>query len=207
MRLERSLGGDRNLNRRSIHRIRKPLIASYASSVDFSRGNIAAIALGSNLGDRHAYLARALVGIAAIPRTRVLKRSSIIETKPEPITPIPSKPEISASTDPLGGPYLNGAALLWTMLDAAALFDELRRIERSLGRERDPANQASPRVIDLDLLTFGDRVIQTPELTVPHPRMHLRTFVLGPLAEIAPNLVVPGIGVNVQQLRERLSET
>jgi 2-amino-4-hydroxy-6-hydroxymethyldihydropteridine diphosphokinase len=135
------------------------------------------IALGANLGDARAALDAAFVALAHLPHTSLRAASSLYTTAP-----------IDA-----GGPdYLNAVVMLATRLAPHALLTELQRIERALGRERPYRN--APRTLDLDLLLYGDRRIETPELTVPHPRLHQRAFVLRPLAEIAPTLTVPGRG-------------
>lgn len=112
-----------------------------------------------------------------MPRTRLLARSSLYRSSP-----------IDA-----GGPdYLNAVAQIATGLNARELLTHLRAIEQQLGRERLFRN--APRTLDLDLLLYGDEIIATPELTVPHPRLQQRAFVLVPLAELAPDLVIPGLG-------------
>lgn len=149
----------------------------------------AAIALGSNLGDRAAHLNGALEAIASLPEMRVLAVSGFIETEPLP------RPDGGDA----GGPYLNAAATLRTRLPARQLLDSLLAIERRSGRIRGEAGDAgaaggkwAPRTLDLDLLTYGDDAIQEEGLTVPHPRLHERAFVLVPLAEIAPDLRLGG---------------
>jgi 2-amino-4-hydroxy-6-hydroxymethyldihydropteridine diphosphokinase len=143
-----------------------------------SRSSEAAfIALGANLGDARATLDAAFVALATLPATALRAASSIYRT-----APIDS-----------GGPdYLNAVVKLDTRLAPRSLLDELHRIERALGRRRPYRN--APRTLDLDLLLYGDRCIATTMLTVPHPRLHERAFVLHPLAEIAPQLVIPGRG-------------
>jgi 2-amino-4-hydroxy-6-hydroxymethyldihydropteridine diphosphokinase len=134
------------------------------------------IALGSNLGDRAANLRRALGLVAAAPQTQLLARSAWHETAP------------------VGGPagqgaYLNAAALIETLLTPAALGRELQAIESQLGRQR--TQRWDARTIDLDLALYGDVALATAELTIPHPRMHYRRFVLAPAAEVAPWMVHP----------------
>jgi len=148
------------------------------------QGVIAAIGLGSNLGDRYAHLARAVDDLARLPGSRLLRRSAWIQT------------EALARPDggDAGGPYLNGAALLETTLGPRQLLDALMAIERAAGREREPRQKWAPRTLDLDLLVYGEQIIDEPWLRVPHPRLHERAFVLAPLAEIAPGLIVPGRG-------------
>jgi len=138
----------------------------------------AAVALGSNLGERTRHLERAVREIAAIRGVRVVAVSRWIETE--------------AQGGAAGqGRYLNGALVVETDLAARALLDELLAIERAHGRERPAGVRHAPRTLDLDLLVHGVHVIDEPGLTVPHPRLAERAFVLGPLSEIAPGLVVP----------------
>jgi 2-amino-4-hydroxy-6-hydroxymethyldihydropteridine diphosphokinase len=134
------------------------------------------VALGSNLGEREDFLKRALEAMRRQPGLSVERVSSVHET------------------EPLGGPagqgkYLNAVAELRTDLKAKQLLDALLGIEKSLGRVRE--QRFGPRTIDLDLLLYGDSVIDTPDLVVPHPRMHERLFVLEPLCEIAPDMLHP----------------
>lgn len=127
------------------------------------------IALGSNLGDRENHLRRAVIALAALPRTRLDRVSSVYR---------------SAAVGPGTQPdYLNAVARLTTDLSAIALLDALQRIERDQGRVRDV--RWGPRTLDLDLLLYGDETITSPRLTVPHPRMQQRHFVLYPLREIS----------------------
>jgi len=137
----------------------------------------AAIGIGANLGDARATIAAALAELARLPGTALRVASSIYR---------------SAPIDSRGPDYLNAVALLDTALTADALLAELQRIEAGHGRERPYRN--APRTLDLDLLLYGDERIATPALTVPHPRLHERAFVLLPLAEVAPERVVPGRG-------------
>ena len=143
------------------------------------------VALGSNLGDRRATLAGALDALAADPRVDLVRCSTMIET------------------DPVGGPpdqprYLNAVAQLSTDLSPEALHDLLMRIETRFGRERTARN--APRTLDLDLLLYDERCIHTETLTVPHPRMHERRFVMAPLAEIAPDVRPPVLNKTIAEL-------
>jgi 2-amino-4-hydroxy-6-hydroxymethyldihydropteridine diphosphokinase len=131
------------------------------------------VGLGSNLGDREAIIraaVEALPGVVAVSRLR--------ETDPVGVTEQPA--------------FLNGAVVLETDLSARRLLELLLAVERRLGRER--RERWGPRTIDLDLLLFGDETIDEPGLTVPHPCLHERRFALEPLAELDPELAVPGRG-------------
>jgi 2-amino-4-hydroxy-6-hydroxymethyldihydropteridine diphosphokinase len=153
---------------------------------------LAAIGLGSNLesrfGDREANLREAVRRIGGLGEVRAL--SSFFDTEPVGFLEQPK--------------FLNGALVLETELEPTALMRGLLGVERAMGREREGAVTKGPRVIDLDLLLYGDEVMATEELTLPHPEMHARRFVLEPLAEIAPEWMHPVIGVTVQGMLERL---
>lgn len=135
------------------------------------------IGLGANLGDAEATLAAALASLARLPRSRLVARSSLYRSQP---------------VDADGPDYVNAVARLDTALSPRELLEALLTVEHAHGRERSHRN--APRTLDLDLLLHGDRLIDEPGLVVPHPRLHLRAFVLLPLAEIAPDLEVPGHG-------------
>ncbi len=152
--------------------------------------HLAAVALGSNLGDRGAFIEAALSALGGLPGTRVIARSSVLET--DPVGP-------SAQ-----GKYLNAAALLQTTMAPRALLDALLEIERAHGRERRTGERWGARTLDLDLLLYDETVIAEPGLIVPHPRLHERLFVLRPLAEIAPDARVPPAGAMVRELLEFL---
>lgn len=139
------------------------------------------IGLGSNLGDREATIQAA---IAALPG--VVAVSRLRETAPFGVLDQP--------------PFLNGAAVIETTLSPRELLDKLLAIERELGRER--RERWGPRTIDLDLLLYGDAVVDEPGLTVPHPRLQERRFALEPLHELDPELVVPGRGPVADLLSE-----
>ena len=136
------------------------------------------VALGANLGDAAAALRQAASELNHLPLTQVAKRSSLYKTAPLDGT---------AGRRAPGGDYLNAVVELATGLTAPALLAHLQQIEQAAGRERTYRN--APRTLDLDLLLYGSGRIDSASLTVPHPRMTQRAFVLVPLAEIAPGLV------------------
>jgi 2-amino-4-hydroxy-6-hydroxymethyldihydropteridine diphosphokinase len=137
------------------------------------------IGLGSNLGDRERFLRRALELLRADPGIDVTGVSSVRETDPVGFVDQPR--------------FLNAVASVETDLGARQLLDRLLAAERVLGRRRD-SPRFGPRTIDLDLLLYGDEEIDEPGLTVPHPRLTERRFVVEPLHELDPGLVVPGRG-------------
>ena len=155
---------------------------------------IAAIALGSNLGNRHANLSRAAHLLAAAPGITHLHCSDFIETEPLRV----------GSADP-GGSYLNAAANLTTTLPPLLLLQTLQSIEQAMGRDRATQPHGAARVIDLDLILYGDTILHSQALTLPHPAMHERAFVLGPLASIAPDLIIPTTGRTVAAEMARLA--
>jgi 2-amino-4-hydroxy-6-hydroxymethyldihydropteridine diphosphokinase len=144
---------------------------------------IAAIALGSNVGDRRAHLDFAVSRLRALLQN--LRVSRYYETEP-------------AGASVSQGLYLNAAAVGETTQPARAVLTALLDIERERGRERPFTN--APRTLDLDLILFGDSTIDEPDLVVPHPRFRERRFVLEPLAEVAPELVDPVTGLTVAAL-------
>lgn len=136
------------------------------------------IALGANLGDPVATVNAAFAALAALPQTRLLATSALYRTAPVGIT---EQPE-----------FINAAARVDTELAPEALLDQLLAIEQQFGRIRGERN--GPRTLDLDVLLYDDLVLHTERLTLPHPRLHLRAFVLYPLADVGPELVIPGRG-------------
>jgi 2-amino-4-hydroxy-6-hydroxymethyldihydropteridine diphosphokinase len=148
----------------------------------------AAIALGSNLGDRRAALEAAATQLSA--HLHGLIFSEFIETAPEGVEPQPA--------------FLNAAAVGGWDRDAHALLALLLAIESGAGRQR--PYQGAPRTLDLDLILFGDAIIDAPGLSVPHPRFRERRFVLGPLSRIAPDITDPVTGLTAAQLFRALQE-
>lgn len=136
------------------------------------------VGLGANLGPREVTMLRAVDLLAAAEEVDVVQVSRLRETEPVGVTDQP--------------PFLNGAVALDTSLSARHLLDVLLSVERELGRVR--IESWGPRTIDLDLLVFGDEIVEEPGLRVPHPRLHERAFALDPLAELDPELTIPGLG-------------
>jgi 2-amino-4-hydroxy-6-hydroxymethyldihydropteridine diphosphokinase len=137
------------------------------------------VGLGSNLGDREHMIWGAVHMLTFNPEVEVAAVSSLRETAPVGVVDQPT--------------FLNAAAAVDTELEPRALLDLLLAVERELGRTRDGL-RFGPRTIDLDLLLYGDEIVDEPGLTVPHPRLHERQFALEPLCELDPDLVVPGHG-------------
>ena len=139
---------------------------------------IAYIGIGSNQGDARAHVLQAFDELARLPGTRLEGRSALYRSEP---VDAPGQPD-----------YVNAAAGVDTELSAAQLLAALQDIEQRHGRERPYPN--APRTLDLDLLLYDDAVFQSAMLTLPHPRMHQRAFVLVPLLDLDPRLEVPGRG-------------
>ena len=149
------------------------------------------LGLGSNLGDRRRNLEAAVEALRAHPLVRVTAVSSFLETEP-------------VGGPPGQGKFLNAAAEIETDLAPEALLAELKRIERALGRKAGP--RWGPREVDLDILLYGEEVLETEALVIPHPRLRERRFVLEPLAEIAPDARDPVTGLAVRDLLARLDQ-
>jgi 2-amino-4-hydroxy-6-hydroxymethyldihydropteridine diphosphokinase len=138
------------------------------------------VALGANLGDCEVTIRTALAELDATEGVEVVAVSSLAETDPVGYLDQPR--------------FVNGAALLETSLGPRALLDLLLAVERRLGRVREDVPAQGPRTLDLDLVLYDDAEIEEPGMTIPHPRLHERRFVLEPLAELDPSLEVPGKG-------------
>ncbi len=149
------------------------------------------IAIGSNLGDKASTIFSAVGAIDELESTGVVRLSTLLET------------------DPVGpgeqDTYLNAAAHLRTALSARDLLDALLAIESAHGRDRAAEARWGPRTLDLDILVYADRSIDEDGLTIPHPRLHERAFVLVPLVEIAPDLTIPGRNETPAQLLMKLT--
>jgi 2-amino-4-hydroxy-6-hydroxymethyldihydropteridine diphosphokinase len=137
------------------------------------------VGLGANLGDREDTIRAAVAALGEEEGIEVVAVSTLRDTEPVGVGEQPR--------------YLNGVAALETTLAARELLDRLLAVEQRFGRVR-VLGEHGPRTLDLDLLLYGDEAIEEPGLTVPHPRLHERRFVLEPLGELAPGLVVPGRG-------------
>ncbi|HEX7086637.1 MAG TPA: 2-amino-4-hydroxy-6-hydroxymethyldihydropteridine diphosphokinase [Vicinamibacterales bacterium] len=146
----------------------------------------AAVAIGSNLGDRHAAVAQALERLA--PLLEGLRAAPPVETAP-------------VGVDEPQPDFLNTVAIGRTRLPPRALLDALLGIELALGRTR--PYRLAPRVIDLDLILYGEAIVDEPGLQIPHPRFRERLFVLDPLADLVPDWVDPVTGLTVRALRDR----
>jgi 2-amino-4-hydroxy-6-hydroxymethyldihydropteridine diphosphokinase len=140
--------------------------------------HIVFVGLGSNLADPVAQVSRALDALAGLPQTRVLKKSSLYRSSPVGYLDQPD--------------FINAVAQLETELAPRALLDALLVLEKECGRTREFLN--APRTLDMDVLLYDDLVHHEHGLTIPHPQMHRRSFVLLPLLEIAPDCFIPGIG-------------
>lgn len=140
-------------------------------------GELAYVGIGANLGEPVAQVRSAIAACAALPGTTLEASSSLYR---------------SAPVDAGGDDYVNAVIALRSQLEPLALLDALQAIEAAHGRERPFRN--APRTLDLDLLLYGERRMETARLVLPHPRLHERAFVLLPLHEIAPTLVLPGLG-------------
>ena len=141
------------------------------------------LALGTNLGDRFANLQAAIAALS--PAIRVLNQSPVYETPPWGLTTQPA--------------FLNMVLKGQTALAPVELLKHLKHLETELGRL--PAVRWGPRRIDMDILLYDKQILDTPELTIPHPHLHERAFVLVPLADLEPDLVHPVLGVSIDQLR------
>lgn len=151
------------------------------------------VSIGSNLGNRLKNVSQACDFLCELSSDQKVTAASIYETAP--VDCAPGTP-----------PFLNTVVEIETDLSPPNLLDQLQQFEQSLGRPREHGHNA-PRTIDLDLLYCGDVVMNKPALTLPHPRMHQRRFVLQPLAEIRPALVIPGLGKTTTQLLAALTDS
>ena len=145
------------------------------------------IGFGSNVGNRVDFCDRAVTLLGLLPHSHLAGVSLLYETEP-----------VDDGSHPGDGWFLNGVVQLETDVTPRSLLTVLREIERSLGRDQE--NRSGPRTIDLDILFYGDRLINEPDLVVPHPRLHRRRFVLLPMSELDPLFVHPTLQRNINQL-------
>ena len=145
---------------------------------------VAYLGLGTNLGDRKANLKRACNLLSGYPGVRLLRCSQVYETEPWGVTEQPR--------------FLNSAVEVATTLEPERLLDVCKDVEQQIGRQ--PGIRWGPRLIDLDILLYGNDVVDSPHLEIPHPRLHIRAFALIPLAELAPGAVHPGQGRTIGEL-------
>lgn len=151
------------------------------------------IAVGSNVGSRRDAVDAAITALDECPDVRLVTISRIRET--DPVGPVP-QPR-----------YLNAVIEIATTLEPPDLLALLLEIERSHGRDRSVEARWGPRTLDLDILLFGDRVFDQPHLTIPHPRLHERLFVLDPLCDLAPDLRPPNRTATIRHLRDQLRQS
>ena len=154
------------------------------------RGVVAFIGIGSNLRDPAVQCRDAFRRIGAIPEIRLLRRSSLYRTEP-----------VGPEDQPW---FINAVAEIRADLPPKKLFEALNEIERKMGRTDGP--RWGPRVIDLDLLLYGQEVVAEEDLVIPHPELHRRRFVLEPLCELASYVIHPAFGVSVRGLLDRLTD-
>lgn len=158
--------------------------------IEGTSGIISFIGIGANEGRPVAQCLEAIERMHAAPGVRVLRRSSLYRSEPVGLREQDW--------------FVNAVVEIRTVLQAGELMQVLQAIERMMGRERDV--RWGPRVIDLDILLYGQQVIQTPDMNIPHPEFHKRRFVLMPFHEIAPYVMHPAFGVSIHGLLERLSD-
>ncbi len=169
-----------------------PPVSSDAVMTENAPSTEYGFSLGSNLGDRLAHLAAARDALAALPGLDLVAQSAAYET-----SPVGVKPEHEDK------PFLNSVVILRGTLSVAEVMAALGRIETELGRERG-GDRFAPRTVDVDLLYAGDQIIDSGGVTVPHPRWAKRRFVVQPLADLRPDLVLPGAGLPVRALLDTL---
>lgn len=141
---------------------------------------VACIGLGANLGDAQATVRAAIQALGRLPQTRLLAASQLYRT---PAWGNEAQPD-----------FINAAATVETGLDPPRLLEHLLATEQAFGRVREPGQHWGPRTLDLDLLLYGEQTIALPQLQVPHPFLHERAFALLPLADVAPDALIPGHG-------------
>lgn len=158
---------------------------------DVTAGHVAYLSVGSNLGDKLDHCLKGIAAVAETGESSIYKVSRFYRTSPVDYTEQDW--------------FVNAAVKIGTALDPVALLENLIAIQHHFGRKTD-AVRFGPRVLDLDILLYADRLIRTPHLEVPHPRMHKRAFVLQPICDINPAIVHPVFGVTVAELLGRIED-
>ncbi|MFA7172150.1 MAG: 2-amino-4-hydroxy-6-hydroxymethyldihydropteridine diphosphokinase [Kiritimatiellia bacterium] len=153
----------------------------------------AILSIGSNLGDRKGWLAQAVQALAALPKTKLKRCSSLYESEP-----------VEVAAEHRNKAFINAVLIIETELTSQQFSNAVHQIEEQLLRVRQTPNQ--PRTIDIDIITFDNIISSDSNLTLPHPRAHLRRFVLQPLAELNPKFIVPGQTATVATLLAALPE-
>ena len=151
------------------------------------------IGFGSNLGDRLDFCDRAMTLLSLLPATQLAAVSSLYETEP-----------VNDSGNPGSGWFLNGVVQLDTEVTPQSLLEVCFEVERALGRDQE--RREGPRTMDLDILFYGTRMINGPGLMIPHPRLHLRRFVLAPMVELDPDWCHPVLQQTVKDLLDQLAD-
>ena len=164
---------------------------AWVQFIDFVKTHIAYISVGSNIGDKLANCQNGIASLAKAAKSRILAQSRVYVTEPVDY----------ADQDW----FINMVVKLKTPLDPFRLLDHIEKVQQSAGRIQDPV-RFGPRILDLDIIFFDDRVIESKRLVIPHPRMHKRRFVLKPICDIDPSIIHPVLKQDMQYLLNRLGD-